>query len=98
MHKLGLREHSGGGGIHKGGDGVVREIEFRRPVVVSVLSERRVHSPRGLHGGKDGARGVNYLITKDKRRVNLGGKNSIEVEAGELLEILTPGGGGWGSI
>ncbi|PWA76244.1 oxoprolinase 1 [Artemisia annua] len=98
LHKFGLREGSGGGGVHKGGDGVFREIEFRRPVVVSILSERRVHAPRGLNGGKDGARGVNYLVTKDKRRVYLGGKNTIEVEAGEILEILTPGGGGWGSI
>ncbi|KAE9450700.1 hypothetical protein C3L33_17403, partial [Rhododendron williamsianum] len=56
-----------------GGEGLVREIEFRRPVVVSILSERRVHAPRGLKGGKDGARGVNYLITKDKRRVYVGG-------------------------
>lgn len=98
LHRFGLRENSGGAGLHTGGDGLVREIEFRRPVVVSILSERRVHSPRGLNGGKDGARGVNYLITKDKRRVYLGGKNTIEVEAGEVLQILTPGGGGWGSL
>ncbi|KAA8545310.1 hypothetical protein F0562_020094 [Nyssa sinensis] len=72
LHKFGLREKSGGAGIHKGGDGLIREIEFRRPVVVSILSERRVHAPRGLKGGKDGSRGVNYLITKDKRQVYLG--------------------------
>lgn len=97
LHKFGLRENSGGSGLHKGGDGLVREIEFRRPVVVSILSERRVHAPKGLKGGKDGARGANYLITIDKRRVYLGGKNTVEVQAGEILEILTPGGGGWGS-
>ncbi|KAF9610108.1 hypothetical protein IFM89_019973 [Coptis chinensis] len=98
LHKFGLREGSGGAGIHRGGDGLVREIEFRRPVIVSVLSERRVHAPKGLNGGKDGARGVNYLITKDKRKVYLGGKNTIEVQTGEILQILTPGGGGWGSL
>lgn len=98
LHRFGLRENSGGSGLHRGGDGLVREIEFRKPVVVSILSERRVHAPRGLKGGKDGARGVNYLVTKDKRTVNLGGKNTIEVEAGEILQIFTPGGGGWGSI
>lgn len=97
LHRFGFRENSGGDGVHSGGDGLVREIEFRRPVVVSVLSERRVHAPRGLRGGKDGARGVNYLIRKDKRKVYLGGKNTIEVRAGEILQILTPGGGGWGS-
>lgn len=96
LHKFGLRGNSGGVGLHKGGDGLVREIEFKRPVVVSILSERRVHAPRGLNGGKHGARGANYLITNDKRIVNLGGKNTIEVQAGEILQILTPGGGGWG--
>ncbi|GAB2285300.1 5-oxoprolinase [Dionaea muscipula] len=97
LHKFGLRENSGGAGLHRGGDGIVREIEFRRPVVVSILSERRVHAPRGLNGGIDGARGANFLITKDKRRVYLGGKNTIHVQAGETVQIFTPGGGGWGS-
>ncbi|KAB2091294.1 hypothetical protein ES319_A03G181900v1 [Gossypium barbadense] len=98
LHKFGLRENSGGAGHRKGGNGLVREIEFRRPVVVSILSERRVHAPRGLKGGANGARGANYLITKDKRRIYLGGKNTVEVQAGEILQILTPGGGGWGSL
>ncbi|KAE9613462.1 putative 5-oxoprolinase (ATP-hydrolyzing) [Lupinus albus] len=97
LHKFGLRENSGGDGIHRGGDGLVREIEFRRPVIVSILSERRTHAPRGLKGGKNGARGANYLIKKDKRKIYLGGKNSVQVLPGEILQILTPGGGGWGS-
>ncbi|KAL6125608.1 hypothetical protein ACLB2K_073664 [Fragaria x ananassa] len=97
LHKFALRENSGGVGYHRGGNGLVREIEFKRPVVVSILSERRVHAPRGLKGGEDGSRGANYLITKDKRRVYLGGKNTVEVQSGEILQILTPGGGGWGS-
>lgn len=98
LHKFGIRENSGGAGQHKGGDGIIREIEFKRPVIVSILSERRVHAPRGLMGGTDGARGANFLVTKDKRKVYVGGKNTIEVQAGEILQILTPGGGGWGSI
>lgn len=97
LHKFGLRENSGGDGFHRGGDGLVREIEFRRPVIVSILSERRVHAPRGLKGGNDGARGANYLIKKGKRKIYLGGKNSVEVLPGETLQILTPGGGGCGS-
>ncbi|XP_020222765.1 5-oxoprolinase isoform X2 [Cajanus cajan] len=97
LHKFGLREKSGGGGFHKGGDGLVREIEFRRPVTVSILSERRVHAPRGLKGGKDGARGANFLIKKDNRKIYLGGKNTVNVLPGEIIQILTPGGGGWGS-
>ncbi|XP_022924406.1 5-oxoprolinase [Cucurbita moschata] len=96
LHTFALRENSGGSGVYKGGDGLVREIEFKQPVVVSILSERRVHAPRGLNGGKDGARGANFLVKKDKRRVYLGGKNTVTVKAGEILQILTPGGGGWG--
>ncbi|KAI4367572.1 hypothetical protein MLD38_023295 [Melastoma candidum] len=97
LRRFGLREKSGGEGLHRGGDGLVREIEFKRPVVVSILSERRVHAPRGLNRGRDGARGANYLVTTDGRRVYLGGKNTVHVQKGEVLQILTPGGGGWGS-
>lgn len=97
LHRFGLREESGGAGKHKGGDGVIRDIEFRKPVTVSILSERRVHAPRGLAGGEDGARGQNYLLKADGRRLYLGGKNTVHVKAGERLQILTPGGGGWGS-
>ncbi|CAK9874903.1 unnamed protein product [Sphagnum jensenii] len=97
LHKFGFRENSGGAGKHKGGDGLIRDIEFRRPVTVSILSERRVHAPRGLAGGKDGARGKNLLLKRDGRYLYLGGKNTVHVKAGERLQILTPGGGGWGT-
>ncbi|RAL44973.1 hypothetical protein DM860_003732 [Cuscuta australis] len=53
--------------------------------------------PKGLNGGKPGARGSNYLVTKDNRVVYLGGKNTVKVRVGEILRILAPGGGGWGS-
>ncbi|KAF6172046.1 hypothetical protein GIB67_029464 [Kingdonia uniflora] len=96
LYKFGLWENSGGYGLHKGRDGLIREIEFRRPIVVSVLPERRVLAPRGLKGGENGARGVNYLITKDKPCVYLGGKNTVEVQADGILQILTPGYGEWG--
>ncbi|KAK3156940.1 hypothetical protein QOZ80_2AG0114100 [Eleusine coracana subsp. coracana] len=97
LHKFSIRENSGGSGLHRGGDGLVREIEFRRPIVVSILSERRVHAPRGLKGGENGARGANYLIRKDGRKIFLGGKNTIMVSPGDILQIFTPGGGGFGS-
>eukprot|EP00249_Psilotum_nudum_P017421 c26315_g1_i2 orf=81-3959(+) len=96
LHSFGLRENSGGIGKHKGGDGIIRRIEFRQPVTVSILSERRVFAPRGLAGGGAGDRGQNLLIRKDGRCINLGGKNTVHVESGEVLEIFTPGGGGWG--
>lgn len=96
LHTFSIRENSGGSGLHRGGDGLVREIEFRRPIVVSVLSERRVHAPRGLKGGRDGARGANYLVREDGRKIYLGGKNTVTVSAGDILQIFTPGGGGFG--
>ena len=97
LHEFGFHEKSGGEGTHRGGDGIVRTIEFRRPVMVSILSERRVHAPRGLEGGCNGVRGQNLLFLKDGRCLNIGGKNTIEVSAGDILKIYTPGGGGWGS-
>ena len=98
LRRFSLRRGSGGAGEHAGGDGVVREIEFLRPVTVSVLTERRVFAPRGMNGGEDGDAGRNTLVRAlDGREVNLGNKNSVEVRAGDLLRIATPGGGGFGS-
>lgn len=98
-----LRDDSGGKGVYAGGDGVVRALEFRRPLVVSILSERRAFRPYGLAGGGDGARGLNLLTfaggAKSSRRlVNLGGKNTVQVHAGDILTIHTPGGGGFGGV
>jgi 5-oxoprolinase (ATP-hydrolysing) len=96
LRRFSIRRGSGGGGAFRGGDGVVREIEFLRPVTVSVLTERRVFAPNGAAGGEPGAVGVNTLLTADGRRVNLGGKNTVRVQPGDVLQILTPGGGGFG--
>jgi N-methylhydantoinase B/oxoprolinase/acetone carboxylase alpha subunit len=89
--EFGLRRGSGGAGRHRGGDGLVRELEFLEPATVSILSERRVHPPFGLHGGEPGARGRNLLDG-----VDVGGKCTVEVKAGARLRIETPGGGGFG--
>jgi 5-oxoprolinase (ATP-hydrolysing) len=90
--EFGLRSDSGGAGEWRGGDGIVRELEFLEPVRVSILSERRDRSPFGLRGGAPGARGRN---THDGRDV--GGKASFDVAAGERVRIETPGGGGFGT-
>jgi len=98
LRRFSLRRGSGGAGEHAGGDGVLREIEFLSPVTVSVLTERRAFAPRGLNGGEDGAAGRNTLVhASDGREINLGNKNSVEVRAGDLLRIATPGGGGFGA-
>ncbi|KAI9306007.1 Hydantoinase B/oxoprolinase-domain-containing protein [Cunninghamella echinulata] len=101
LHEFSIRKGSGGNGLHKGGDGVIRDIEFlESDVQVSILSERRVFQPFGLNGGEDGKTGLNLWIRKDddgKQHVlNLGGKNSASFKKGDHIMILTPGAGGYG--
>ncbi|XP_054983894.1 5-oxoprolinase isoform X2 [Sorex araneus] len=96
LRRFELRAGSGGRGRFRGGDGVVRELLFREEAVLSVLTERRAFQPYGLHGGEPGARGLNLLIRKDGRTVNLGGKTSVSVYPGDVFCLHTPGGGGYG--
>lgn len=77
-----LRKGSGGEGKYRGGDGVIREMLFRSPVILSVLTERRALQPYGMNGGANGMRGLNLLIKKDGRVVNLGAKTAVPLEAG----------------
>jgi N-methylhydantoinase B len=93
-----IRRGSGGKGKHKGGDGVVREIETLVPARMSLLSDRRKRGPYGLHGGEDGKPGTASIISKrgDGRTRKIGSKGSWELEAGDRVRIETPGGGGWG--
>jgi len=76
---------------------VVREILFRKEMILSVLTERRVFAPYGLHGGQPGKVGSNILLSAGGGpKVNLGGKNSTVVKPGDIFRLLTPGGGGYG--
>jgi 5-oxoprolinase (ATP-hydrolysing) len=97
LRRFAVREASGGTGRYRGGDGVIRELEFRRPLVVSILSERRALQPYGLLGGSPGARGINLIRFHDGRLISLGGKNTISVSRGDALTILSPGGGAYGT-
>ena len=99
IHEFSIRRGSGGKGRRRGGDGIVRKIEFLKPLKVSILSERRgPYAPFGLAGGSDGALGQNTLRKAGTTmEIDLGGKISIDVVAGDVLTIRTPGGGGWGS-
>jgi 5-oxoprolinase (ATP-hydrolysing) len=92
LHEFSVRRGSGGDGRFHGGDGVVRELEFLRPLSVSMISERRVRAPFGLAGGFAGARGRNLLDGRE-----LPGRFSADVSAGARLRIETPGGGGYGA-
>ena len=86
-----LRESSGGQGMHAGGQGLIREVEFLQPAQITLLTERRVYSPWGLAGGENGQVGENSLDGEI-----LPGKTFFSVQAGQKLTIKTPGGGGWG--
>jgi N-methylhydantoinase B len=90
-----LRDGSGGEGRFRGGDGIRRVFEFLAPATVTINSERRVHSPYGLHGGEPGTVGRNLLLRAGEE-IDLGGKAALCVAPGERLVIETPGGGGWG--
>ncbi|XP_055559879.1 5-oxoprolinase isoform X3 [Falco cherrug] len=97
LQRFELRRGSGGSGRCRGGDGVVRELLFREDMVLSVLSERRAVRPYGLRGGSPGAPGLNLLLRRDGRTINLGAKTSVPVEPGDVFRLQTPGGGGFGS-
>jgi 5-oxoprolinase (ATP-hydrolysing) len=102
LHEFSIRNGSGGAGKWRGGDGCVREMEFRMPLQVSVLTDRRVTAPYGLEGGEEGQRGQNIWVRKDPvtgamRRVSLGPRKTSHFATGDRIIILTPGGGGYGS-
>jgi 5-oxoprolinase (ATP-hydrolysing) len=97
LNKFEIRKGSGGNGQFKGGDGIVREIEFLAPVKLSLLSQHRKVAPYGLNGGGDGQAGTQQLIKPDGRIVDLEGVVGADLEYGDKLIIQTPGGGGWGA-
>jgi 5-oxoprolinase (ATP-hydrolysing) len=86
-----IRRGSGGSGVQRGGDGVRRVIEAREPMTATILSDRRINPPFGLHGGAAGACGINRLGGRE-----VSSRATVELAAGQRIEIHTPGGGGWG--
>ncbi|WP_193211794.1 hydantoinase B/oxoprolinase family protein [Luteolibacter marinus] len=96
LWKYEIRRGSGGRGRNPGGDGVVREIEFLEPLVVSFLTERRATAPRGLEGGGDGQPGRQLRLRPGGEAGLLPGAVTYAAGPGERVRIETPGGGGWG--
>ncbi len=91
----GLRKGSGGKGLYPGGEGIVREYEFRVPAALTIMSERRRFAPYGVGGGGPGAKGKNTLVSGGRKKA-LGSKVNIKLRPGDVLKVETPGGGGYG--
>ena len=94
VREYSVRRGSGGEGLRKGGDGIVRKIEFLTDVEVTLLSERRKIPPYGLFGGKPGKVGRNIVVKGGKKTI-MEGKFSTILRRGDVLRIETPGGGGY---
>ena len=95
LRRFAIRQQSGGSGKHRGGNGMIREFEFLKPLVISLLTGRRNVGPYGMLGGQAGKPGTNLLVSGQDTKV-LGANVSLTVVAGDRLIIETPGGGGWG--
>lgn len=91
-----IKRGSGGLGRWSGGDGVVRQIRFREPMMVAILANNRVTAPFGLEGGGCGEVGKAYIRRSDGRTEDLGSSGQSDVQAGDSIVVETPGGGGFG--
>jgi N-methylhydantoinase B len=91
VRELSVRRGSGGAGRHRGGDGIVRELEALAPMSFTLITERRRHAPRGRDGGANGQPGRNLLNGEP-----VASKAAGELRPGDRLRIETPGGGGYG--
>lgn len=99
LHEFSIRRGSGGRGRHRGGDGIIRRIEFLTPLSVSLLTERRgPYPPFGMEGGEPGQCGRNAVLKADSGQIEyLPGKIQFQTRPGDILTIETPGAGGWGA-
>jgi len=96
VRRYSLRTDSGGAGKHRGGDGIIREIEVLTDCDVTLLADRRTSGPWGLAGGNAGAPGKASLIRNGGALEEMPGKFSTRLKKGERIRIESPGGGGWG--
>jgi 5-oxoprolinase (ATP-hydrolysing) len=98
LHEFLIRRGSGGAGRHRGGDGIVRRIEFLRDLEVSLITQRRGrYAPYGLDGGEPGLTGSNRVVRANGAVESLASLVQFEAREGDQLIIETPGGGGWGA-
>lgn len=96
VEHFGIRRGSGGEGLWRGGQGLIRELRFLEPLTVALISGSRLHAPQGLAGGGPGAPGLNLLMPVNGEPEVLPGCFERQLAAGDRLRIETPGGGGYG--
>jgi len=94
-----LRRGSGGAGFSPGGEGIERDLQVLEDCTLSLITERRVSRPWGLAGGEPGLAGENWLLPagNEARADRLPDKCTVRVRTGDVVRVITPGGGGWGS-
>jgi 5-oxoprolinase (ATP-hydrolysing) len=98
LQSFALRTGSGGQGRWRGGEGGVRRVEFLQPMTAAILSNGRVHPAFGMQGGQSGAVGINRVIRADGSVQDLGHIGQVQMAVGDVFEISTPGGGGYGLV
>lgn len=98
VEEFAIRPNSGGKGKHRGGNGVIRRIQFLRSMSAAILSGHRVIPPFGLAGGESGAKGRNCVVRRDGTIEPLKSCAEVQMHPGDVFVIETPGGGGFGLI
>lgn len=96
LNSFEIRRGSGGNGKYRGGDGVVRKVQFLEPMMANIISGHRKVAPYGLNGGGEGKVGHNYVEHDDGGITELSGTDCINLQSGDVVTIETPGGGGFG--
>ncbi|MFB6356063.1 MAG: hydantoinase B/oxoprolinase family protein [bacterium] len=96
IEALKLRSNSGGQGLNRGGEGIVKRWRALRKISVGLLTERRTIPPYGLQNGEKGRTGKNVVLNNSGEQTEISSKENCELQPGEALEMHTPGGGGWG--
>ena len=97
LEEFAIRRGSGGVGRHRGGDGTVRRLRFLEPMTAVMLANHRRVAPFGAAGGHPGALGANWVERADGTREDYGATCQVEMRAGDLFAVETPGGGGYGA-
>ena len=98
LQSYAIRDGSGGAGRWHGGNGGIRRIEFLEPMTASILSNARVHPAFGMAGGSAGAVGINRVVRQDGTQQDVPHIAQVDMQAGDVFEIHTPGGGGYGKL